>query len=40
MEEQRRKLEKLIEQGADYSEILKQSQELDKLIVAYYQERR
>jgi len=33
IEEERTKLEKLIEQNADYNVILKQSQKLDELIV-------
>lgn len=36
MEEQRRILEQLIESGADYETIVKQSQKLDKHIVNYY----
>lgn len=35
MEEQRRILEQMIESEADYSDIVRQSQKLDKLIVAH-----
>jgi hypothetical protein len=36
MEEQRAILNQMIEQGADYDAIVKQSQIVDKLIVRHY----
>jgi hypothetical protein len=36
LDEQRKLLEQLIESGADYVDIVKQSQKLDMLIVQYY----
>lgn len=36
MEELKQKLNKQIEDGCPYSEILKTSKEIDKLLVEYY----
>lgn len=36
MDEQREILEKMITSGANYDDIVKQSQLLDKLIIQYY----
>lgn len=40
LEQERKILEQMISTGADYEDIVKQSQKLDKLIVNFYKEER